>query len=104
MFWGGMATFVNLANWKNHVVFVQKFGFTIPLLMLAFAYLGAVPKKAYGQMFALFELTFLMYFTANISRIIQWIGATHPVVAILLLALSIVILFSSWKLVSKNKT
>ncbi|QOR65083.1 hypothetical protein IM538_14710 [Cytobacillus suaedae] len=102
MFWVGMATFVNPTNWKNHVEFVHQFGFLIPIVMIAFAYLGAVPKKVYGQLLTLIGTMFLLYFTANIARTIQWLGALHPVLAILLVTLSILVLFSSKELVYKK--
>ncbi len=102
MFWVGMATFVNPTNWKNHIEFVHQFGFFIPILMFVFAFLGAVPKWVYGQLIALIVVMFLMYFTANITRAIPWLGAMHPVMAVLLVGLSFVILLSSWKLISRK--
>ncbi|MBM7554227.1 DUF6220 domain-containing protein [Thalassobacillus pellis] len=97
IFLAGMAIFITPAHWMNHIFFIHLFGFNLPVLMLLFALAGAMPRWAYWQLFGIFFLVFLMYFTANITGSLPWAGAMHPVIAVLLFLLS-------WKIVRKSIT
>ncbi|MGI2328315.1 DUF6220 domain-containing protein [Planococcus sp. YIM B11945] len=88
LFVAGMGTFVNPANWAKHVLFIHLFGLNLPLLLLVSALIGSMPRWAYRNIFALFFLIFTMYFTANMAGASPWIGALHPVIAVLLAAVS----------------
>jgi mercuric ion transport protein len=99
----GAATFVNPANWAKHIEFVHLFGFTIPLLMLIFAFIGRLPRRSLIQVMGVMLTIFLMYFTANITRTLPWAGALHPVIAVVIAGQSIVIVTNAWNLIRKNK-
>ena len=83
-FLAGLAVFVNPENWMKHIMFVHLFGFNIPLFLLLFAYVGKFPKRAYWSIFGMIIGVFSMYYTANAASIHSWIGALHPVIAVLL--------------------
>ena len=88
LFFAGLATFGNPEYWLNHVSFVHWFGLNLPVFLLIFAWIGALPRGAYWQVLGLVGFVFAMYFTANMTSQAQWVGALHPVIAILLTALS----------------
>ena len=100
----GMAIFQNPAVWMKHMMFVHFFGFNLPLLMLIFAFIGALPRWAYWHLFGIFVSIFLMYFTANITSAMPWLGSMHPVIAILLIILSCSIVLNTWRLIKNNNT
>src|SRR5690554_3392507 len=83
IFLSGLATFVSTSHWANHVFFVHLFGLNIPILLLLFAFIGALPRWAYGHILGLMGAIFAMYFTANMSGLAPWTGALHPVIAML---------------------
>lgn len=99
----GMAIFISPANWMKHVTFVHLFGFNVPIFMLVSALIGALPLWTYLQMLGIFALMFLMYFSANITAVLPWFGAMHPVFGVLLLALSCMMIWNVWKLTFGNK-
>lgn len=82
----GMAVFQEPSRWSIHVSFVHIFEF-IPLLMIAFAFAGRMPKGTGWLSFALFALIYCQYFTANLPAA----GALHPVLALALIVLSLVV-------------
>ncbi len=83
-FFTGLAVFVHPENWIKHTMFVHIFGFNIPIFLFLFAYVGRFPRWAYWDVFGLLLGIFGMYFTANITVKIPWIGALHPIIAIIL--------------------
>ncbi|WP_099156654.1 DUF6220 domain-containing protein [Virgibacillus ndiopensis] len=99
LFLAGAATFVSPVNWMHHITFVHLFGFNLPIFMLLFAFIGAMPKWAYWQLAGLFVLIFSMYFTANMTANLPWIGAIHPVLAALLLIFSCVMITKTFKFI-----
>ncbi|WP_404450996.1 DUF6220 domain-containing protein [Virgibacillus necropolis] len=99
IFIAGLATFVNPINWMKHTTFVHLFGFNLPILMLVFAFVGALPRWAYWQLLGLLGLIFTMYFSANMSAVLPWISALHPLIAVLLFILSCAIVLKTWKLI-----
>ncbi|WP_062107368.1 DUF6220 domain-containing protein [Bacillus niameyensis] len=99
----GLATFVGAENWLKHMMFAHLFGFNIPLIMLIFAFVGRFPQWGYWQLLGVFVTIFLMYFTANITALVSWLGAMHPVIAIILFGLSWSIVVKSWKLLHKKR-
>lgn len=103
IFLAGMAIFIGPANWMRHMTFVHLFGFNIPIFMLVFAFIGALPRWAYWQLLGVLISMFLMYFTANISSSLPWIGAMHPVFGILLFVLSYTMVSKTWHFIFDNK-
>ncbi|QQK81919.1 hypothetical protein HUG20_09005 [Salicibibacter cibi] len=99
----GMAIFINPVNWMKHMIFVHLFGFNIPIFMLAFAFIGALPRWAYGQLFGTLILMFFMYFTANMTTILPWFGAMHPLFGVLLVVLSCTMVLKIWKFTFDHK-
>lgn len=99
----GMAIFISPVNWMKHVTFVHLFGFNVPIFMLVSAWIGALPLWTYLQILGIFALMFLMYFSANITAVLPWFGAMHPVFGLLLLALSCMMKWNVWKLTFGNK-
>ncbi|MFC5465174.1 DUF6220 domain-containing protein [Lederbergia graminis] len=87
-FLAGLAIFVDPINWSRHTTLIHLVGFNIPLFLLLFAFIGKLPRWAYWNIFGLLVGVFGMYFTANITASIRWLGALHPVLAILLFIIS----------------
>lgn len=98
----GLAMFVDSSNWFYHRSLVHLFGWNIPLLLLLFAYLGSLPRLMYWHIFGLFILIFVMYFTANMSFQIPWIGALHPLFGLFLLGIACLNLKSIIKMIFNN--
>ncbi|MBY7145102.1 hypothetical protein KFZ56_18960 [Virgibacillus sp. NKC19-3] len=103
LFFAGMATFISPVNWGKHMIFAHLFGFNIPVVMLVFAFIGALPRFAYWQLFGILISMFLMYFTANITTMLPWLSAMHPIFAVLLFILSCSIVLNVWKCTFDNK-
>lgn len=103
IFFAGMAIFMSPAHWVKHTTFVHLFGFNIPVLLLVFAFVGSLPSWAYWQTFGLFVSIYLMYFTANVTAIVPWVGAMHLVVAMILFVLSWIIVLKTWRLIFDNR-
>lgn len=99
----GMAIFMNPAVWLKHMMFVHLFGFNVPIFMLIFAFIGALPRWAYWQLFGIFTSIFLMYFSANMRTNFPWIGPLHVIIAILLLGLSCLVVGKTWTLIFRKK-
>jgi len=103
VFIAGMAVFAGPQNWAMHVNFIHFFEF-IPLLMLLFAFLGKMPASMKWVSGGQLLLIFYMYFAANIRGVNPLLAATHPVVAMVIFALSIWTVTRVWPLVlGKNR-
>nr|WP_186673578.1 DUF6220 domain-containing protein [Sporosarcina sp. BP05] len=102
-FLAGMAIFMSPVNWLKHLSFVHIFGFNLPFLMIGFAVVGKMPLGAYLQLLGVLLTVFTLYFTANITNIVPWLGAMHPVMGILLFALSLSIVFQIWNSITNKK-
>jgi len=85
-YWAGMAVFTEASYWSQHVMFIHIFGFNLPVLLLLAAIGAGHARWAYWHVLLILLLTFLMYFSANISASQSWVGALHPVLGTLLLA------------------
>jgi hypothetical protein len=101
VFFAGLAIFVNPVNWTKHSGFIHLFEF-IPVLMFIIAFVGKLPRWAIGHSAALFAVIFVMYFTANITPVIPWAAALHPVIAFLLFWMSFKNLPRIWKMAFTN--
>lgn len=99
----GFGTFVDPLNWARHVQFVHIFGFNLPVIMLIVAYFGKLPRWSIGQILAILFTMFLMYFTANITRTLPWIGALHPLIGAVLFGQSIIILVKTIRFTFKKE-
>lgn len=87
-YWAGMAVFASGSYWATHVQFVHAFGLTLPFIMLLAAIAAASPRLVYWHLFLLLLLTFLMYFSANMGMKAAWLGALHPMIGTMLLAVA----------------
>lgn len=87
-YWAGMAVFADGTYWSTHVMFVHAFGFTLPFIMLLAAIAAVSTRFVYWHLFLLFLLTFLMYFSANMGAAASWVGAMHPMIGTMLLAVA----------------
>ncbi|MCP3741875.1 DUF6220 domain-containing protein [Rossellomorea sp. BNER] len=83
VFFAGLAIFVDPVNWSKHTIFVHIFEL-VPILMLVTAFIGQLPLWAKWQSVALLGLIFMMYFTANVTTVLPWAAAAHPVIAIIM--------------------
>lgn len=101
VFLAGLAVFVNPGNWPIHKMFVHLFEF-IPILMLVMSLVRRLPRWAIWQSAGLFGLIFVMYFTANITPVLPWAAAAHPVIAVLLFWMSITVMKRAWKMTFKS--
>ena len=99
----GMAVFMSPVNWAKHIMFVHLFGFNLPVLMLIFAFVGALPRWAYWHLFGFLVSIFLMYFTANIRAVIPWVGPMHAVFACILFVLSSITVLKTWKIIFNKR-
>jgi len=102
IFIAGMAVFVDPVNWVNHHVFAHLFGFNLPVIMVIMALAAGVPRRIYFQLFGVFATVFLMYFSANITAQWPWMGAVHPVIALVLFLLSCLIVVDAWRLIANT--
>ncbi|WP_176142447.1 DUF6220 domain-containing protein [Halobacillus hunanensis] len=92
VFLAGFAIFVDPAKWTKHTNFVKIFEY-VPILMLIFSFPGKLTPSMKWQSFGLFTLIILMYATANIPHA----GAFHPVIALLIFWMSIVVSQKAWR-------
>ncbi|MCU9595740.1 DUF6220 domain-containing protein [Caldibacillus thermolactis] len=88
IFLAGLAIFVNPIYWMKHTTFIHVFGFNIPVLLFLLSYFGKLPQWSYIYVFGLISGVFFMYFTANFTNILRWLGALHPIIAVFLVILS----------------
>lgn len=88
-YWAGMAVFADGSYWSTHVQFIHIFGLNLPFVMLLIAFVAANRRWAYWHLLLLMLFTFLMYFSANMGAAAAWLGALHPVIGTLLLAVSV---------------
>ncbi|WP_449538563.1 DUF6220 domain-containing protein [Ferdinandcohnia sp. Marseille-Q9671] len=98
----GMAVFVGAENWLRHSTLVHLFGFNLPLFMLLTAFIGKMPRWAYWNVLGLLVLIVGMYFTANFITVAPWVGAIHPVLAMVLFVFSVGMVSNTWKFVRKR--
>lgn len=99
IFLAGLATFDNPLNWARHVDFVNVIR-PLPFLMLALALAGRLPNSTKGQSAALLALIFVQYVTAHSKGMLPWAAATHPIVAMVLLWVSVRAAVNGWRLAS----
>ncbi|WLD94642.1 DUF6220 domain-containing protein [Alkalihalobacillus sp. AL-G] len=83
-FLAGMAIFDNPSHWTHHTTFVVWFQL-IPIVMLILSFTGNLPKPIRWQSVGLFVLIVPLQY---ISIHIPGLGAIHPVIALILFALS----------------
>lgn len=102
IFLAGMAIFISPVHWMRHMTFIHLFGFNIPLFMLLFAFVGAMPRWAYWSVFSYFVSIFAMYFTGNMSAQLPWIAALHPVIATVLFIIALLVVNKSFKSVKEK--
>ncbi|MDM5327205.1 DUF6220 domain-containing protein [Neobacillus sp. CF12] len=102
VFFAGLAIFVNPANWTKHTGFIHLFEF-IPVLMFIIAFVGKLPRWVIGHSAALFGVIFVMYFTANITPVLPWAAALHPVMAFVLFWMSVKSVPKVWEMTFKRK-
>ncbi len=88
IFLAGAAIFIHPSHWQNHTMFVHLFGFNLPVIMLLVAFFAKTPRWAYWYIFSMLLGVFMMYFTANITSNLPWLGAIHPVIAVFLVLVS----------------
>lgn len=101
-YFAGLAVFLDAAAWMKHMMFVHLFGFNVPLIMLIFAVIGALPRNAYWQLFVVLVCIFLLYFTANMNAPLPWVGPLHVIIAILLFVLSCSLVVSTWNVIRNH--
>ncbi|WP_054861170.1 DUF6220 domain-containing protein [Gracilibacillus sp. JCM 18860] len=74
IFLAGAAIFIHPSHWQNHTMFVHLFGFNLPVIMLLVAFFAKTPRWAYWYIFSMLLGVFMMYFTANITSNLPWLG------------------------------
>lgn len=102
VFLAGMSVFMNPIHWSKHVIFVHIFEY-LPLLMLMFGFIGRLQAKLLWQSAACFALLIVMYFTANIISVAPVAAAFHPVAALVLFGLAVLIVPLAWRTVFGGK-
>ncbi|MCR2822275.1 DUF6220 domain-containing protein [Lederbergia panacisoli] len=103
IFIAGVELFADSSQWAVHKSFVVYFEF-IPIVMLVLAFFGEIPKKLRWHSLALYIMIALQYMTVGLSGKFPYKTALHPVIAMLLFWLSIVVLRTSLALVKTNKS
>ncbi|QKG84400.1 hypothetical protein GXN76_07850 [Kroppenstedtia pulmonis] len=101
IFIAGLAVFVSPVNWMRHRMFAHLFN-ALPLIMLILSFVGRLPRKISWKSFGLFVLMYTMYITANITVILPFAAAVHPLIAMLLFWVSISIVMKAWSLAIKR--
>lgn len=84
IFIAGLAIFTDSSYWSGHRTLVH-FMELVPVIMLIVALAGKLPTALKWQSFILLALIFIQYFTAHFPGA----GAVHPVIAMILFALSL---------------
>jgi hypothetical protein len=102
VFLAGLAFFVNPVNWAKHSSFVHLFQL-IPIFMFVIAIVGRMPRWAVWQSAGLIGFIYSMYITAHINVILPWAAAIHPVIAMVIFWMSIVIVSKAWREVFQSK-
>ena len=103
LFIAGLAIFVDPIYWSRHTLFIHLFD-KIPLLMLLFSFLGRFPTPIRWQSGALFGLVYMMYFTANIRPVLPWVAAAHPVIAVGMVGLALVVMAKVFPMFTGSKS
>ncbi len=102
VFTAGMAIFVGAENWLKHTTLVHILGLNVPILMLITAIIGKMPRWAFWYVLGIASLVFGMYFSANFIRVTPWVGALHPVLALILFIISVSVVIDTWKHIMKK--
>ncbi|MBS4219945.1 hypothetical protein KHA96_16660 [Bacillus sp. FJAT-49711] len=102
IFIAGVALFADSSQWAVHKSFVVYFEF-IPIVMLILSFFGGFPKKMRWHSLGLYLMVALQYMTVGLSGKFPYITALHPVIAMLLFWLSLVMLRTSLALIKTNK-
>ncbi|RAV20700.1 DUF6220 domain-containing protein [Paenibacillus contaminans] len=102
VFLAGMSVFMNPIHWSKHVSFVHIFEY-LPLLMLMFGFVGRLQAKLLWQSAVCFALIIVMYFTANVISVAPVAAAFHPVAALVLFGLAVLIVPRAWRTVFGGK-
>ncbi|GAB2575311.1 DUF6220 domain-containing protein [Gracilibacillus alcaliphilus] len=87
-FLAGLAIFTNHSYWAYHTTFAIWFQF-IPILMLVLAFMGQLSKRIQWQVTGLFLLIVPLQY---VSVHVPGIGAIHPVIALVLFWLIVIII------------
>lgn len=88
VFIAGMAVFVDPANWSLHTTFIHVFE-VLPLVMLALAFVGRLPRKLKSLPVGLWVLIMVQYATASLFG--SLVAALHPVTALVIFWVAMVI-------------
>lgn len=87
----GMAIFDNPINWIRHRHFVHMFEYST-VLMFILGFIGKLPRKMTWGSLGLFALFNIQYYTAH-----GIVGALHPVLALVMFWVSLVLSRLSYK-------
>ncbi|WP_188991072.1 DUF6220 domain-containing protein [Paenibacillus nasutitermitis] len=86
IFIAGMAIFTDSSYWHSHIVFVRIFEL-FPIVMLLLSFIGKISTFLRWMSVLLLVFVFAQYFTANFDGA----GAVHPLIAAVMLWVSIVV-------------
>ncbi|WP_163528749.1 DUF6220 domain-containing protein [Halobacillus ihumii] len=96
IFIAGLAIFDTPLHWGVHRFFVHFFD-KLALLLFVMSFICKMPASIRWQSGAMVFLIYLMYFSANVSALVLWGAALHPVFAMTLFTLSVYCTVQSWK-------
>jgi len=101
VFLAGIALFVDFGHWNFHQSFVHYFEF-VPVVMLILAFFGGIPKNLRWHSLSLYIMIILQYVTVNLTGKIPYIGAIHPIIALLLFWRALFMVKEGNELINKN--
>ena len=93
----GVAFFDNSAAWDWHTIFIHMFEY-IAIVMFVLGFIGKMPRGLIWGSLGLFALFNIQYFTAH-----GFIGALHPVLALVLFWWSLTLARGSFRLIKQNR-
>lgn len=102
VFLAGLSIFANPIHWSKHTNFIHFIEY-LPLLMLIFSFAGRLPAAMRWQSFGLFALVMAMYATANLAALSSIVAAFHPVLALAMFWLSVIVAGRAWRLTGRRE-
>ena len=103
VFLAGLAIFVDPARWESHTAFIHIFEI-VPVLLLIFSFTGKMPRSLRWLSFLSVLLIVVMYATANMSANLPAAGALHPVAALAIFWIAVMLCVRAWRLAYKTET
>ncbi|RAP74451.1 DUF6220 domain-containing protein [Paenibacillus montanisoli] len=93
----GMAVFIDAAHWKDHTNFVHIIEL-MPIAIFILSFFGRARGTVRWLPLAMFGLIILQYATAHLNAKLPYFSALHPLIAVILLWMSLYTLKHAYRL------